>query len=425
MWIGRALIWWGRISLGLLLVGLVRHWSDARANLPTGLMLLSWPLTFLFLLIVFWNHKFRWPFGRLLYPALVPMFLLWILGWYYAFPARWQRFTVTLGAGALVLAGILLPFVSLYPLFHPWRSGSESPITHPVGTIYTIPETGEPVAQLVSYHLIEPYAVPETYFPLELCWKPLSRTDTPQSVFVQLLDLSPLEQGNPPAVWGRRETYPGLGNLPTDRWALGETFCDTLLVWVYEDTPTPLGAAIEVGFIDRETGVRLQTTTAEGDPMDLAFSGSLSILADETVPDTQHKPFYTWDDAIALNQVHIAVADTTTLTLTWQSRRAVPYDATMFLHVIEAGDTASGDIVAQVDRQPLEGRFPTSFWIPGQVITDVVTLPPVEAPSAVNLGLYTWPSLQRLPVVDVSGSPQPGDMIVLPLPAERTGVTWP
>ena len=105
-----------------------------------------------------------------------------------------------------------------------------------------------------------------------------------------------------------------------------------------------------------------------------------------------------------------------TLTLTWQSLRAVPYDATMFIHLTGT----DGNIVAQVDRQPLNGRFPTSSWIPGQMITDSITLPrPPEAqnrPLILRLGMYTWPSMRRLPVVNASGSAQRDDAIVIDVP---------
>jgi hypothetical protein len=323
----------------------------------------------------------------------------------------------------------LIPFISIYPLYRPWRGKQAGQVEQSVNIVYADTETGEHIAKLVGYSLPEHYAHPGTYVPIELCWQPLGHTDVPYAVFVQLLDLSQLSTDESPTMWGRRETYPGLGNLPTDRWTLGETFCDTLMTWIYSEAPTPLGAAIEVGFIDPETGNRLQPVDPQGLPLSLAVVGGVSLLPPETSPveltsresvDSPAKEhvLYLLDEAIGLKQVQYTPQSsiTLTLTLTWQSLRPVPYDATVFIHL----KGLDGSILTQVDRQPLEGRFPTSYWLPGQIITDVVSLPPLpEAytePLMLNIGMYTWPSLERLSVTDASGVPQQDNAIVIDVP---------
>jgi 4-amino-4-deoxy-L-arabinose transferase-like glycosyltransferase len=410
IWLDKVLIWWGRVSLALLVVGLLIRFSDVQANLPTLIVLSSWPLTYLFLLLFYWNREFRWPFGRLLFPALAPLFLLLVWGWQWAFPRRWRRPLTALGAGSLVLASALIPYVSLYPLYRPWHGRSAEQVEHPVNTVYVEAEGGKEIARLIGYNLPEPFAAPGTYYPIELCWESLGQTDEPYAVFVQLLDLSQLDAFDAPGIWGRRETYPGLGNLPTSRWALHETFCSTLMTWVYPEAPTPLGAAIEVGFVDPQTAKRLQPVDAQGEPASLTYVGGVPILS-PPLRTSETPPLYVLDGAIGLNQVQFGSA----LTLTWQALSPVPYDATMFVHL--RGE--DGDALAQVDRQPLNGRFPTSYWLPGQVITDVVHLSVPETYSGaltLNIGLYTWPSLVRLPVVDASGTPQRDDMIVVTRP---------
>jgi hypothetical protein len=230
-------------------------------------------------------------------------------------------------------------------------------------------------------------------------------------------------------MWGRRETYPGLGNLPTDRWTLGEAFCDTLMTWIYSEAPTPLGAAIEAGFIEPETGNRLQPVDPQGQPLSLAVVGGVSLLSPETSPaelafkesvesSGEGQVLYLLDEAIGLRQVRYTPQSSSrsALTLTWQSLRPVPYDATVFVHL----KGPDGRMLTQVDRQPLEGRFPTSYWLPGQIITDVLSLPPwpetVTEPLTLNIGMYTWPSLERLPVTDGSGMPQQDNAIVIDVP---------
>jgi hypothetical protein len=182
--------------------------------------------------------------------------------------------------------------------------------------------------------------------------------------------------------------------------------------------PTPLGASIEVGFVDPKTRDRLQATDAEGDLISLPVIGRVPILSSQDLPTIKQTARYVLDDAIGLYQVQLAAnqESSITLTVTWQSLQSVPYDATVFVHLTDA----NGNIVAQTDRQPLNGRFPTSCWIPGQMITDSISLSrPPEAqnkPLALRLGMYTWPSLRRLPVVNVSRSAQRDDMIVIDVP---------
>ena len=60
----------------------------------------------------------------------------------------------------------------------------------------------------------------------------------------------------------------------------------------------------------------------------------------------------------------------------------------VFLHLLDA----SGNVVAQTDRQPLSGLAPTSFWEPGERLRDAYTIPlPADlAPDSyrIKVGFY-------------------------------------
>jgi hypothetical protein len=375
-------------------------------------------LTFLVLLVGYWAPKTSSPFGRFLFPAITSTLFLLVWGWHLTFSLAWRhlaRFVITLCAGGVMVIGILTPWVSLYPLFHPSREWNANHVEHPVGTIYVDTETGKPVARLIGYNLPQSYAAPGGYYPVELCWEPLGQTVSPYTMFVQLLDFSQIDHDSSPSTWGRRETYPGLGSRPTDRWVLHQTFCDPVFVQIFPETPTPLGAAIEVGFMTPDQQERLPAVDEQGNPVDLATIGGVSILSPQDLLQDSLLPEYFLDDAIGLVHVKVAMSDSLTLTLTWQSRKKVPYDATVFVHLKNTDD---GTMVAQVDRQPLDGRFPTSYWLPGQIITDVISLPMPKSkgPLTLNIGLYLWPSVQRLPVKNVSGQPMHDDMIIVDIP---------
>lgn len=73
-------------------------------------------------------------------------------------------------------------------------------------------------------------------------------------------------------------------------------------------------------------------------------------------------------------------------------------------------------LITQLDRQPCAGSYPTSGWKSGEWMVEErrLTLPPDLAPGqyTLALALYHYPSLERLPVTDMAGSPL-GDLATL------------
>ena len=93
----------------------------------------------------------------------------------------------------------------------------------------------------------------------------------------------------------------------------------------------------------------------------------------------------------------LVTGEPVTLTLYWEALQPPAADYTIFVHLHDA----SGELVAQHDGQPAEGRYPTSIWDVGDVVatSHPIILPPdTEGPYLIFAGLYEWPSLERLPV---------------------------
>ena len=99
--------------------------------------------------------------------------------------------------------------------------------------------------------------------------------------------------------------------------------------------------------------------------------------------------------------------------LYWQALASPPRDFTAFVHLLDAG----GVLRAQSDATPRSGTYPTSIWMPGEIIMDsrTLTLPPDAPPGDYHLevGMYEWPSLTRLPMLDTQNRSQ-GDHVALP-----------
>jgi hypothetical protein len=89
------------------------------------------------------------------------------------------------------------------------------------------------------------------------------------------------------------------------------------------------------------------------------------------------------------------------LSFFWQSEIERPLtDAIIFVHA-QTGDALAPQIVAQSDAQPWQGQYPTFIWSKGERIqTDYVinigSTPPAEV--EIWVGMYTFPSRERLPV---------------------------
>jgi mannosyltransferase len=84
-----------------------------------------------------------------------------------------------------------------------------------------------------------------------------------------------------------------------------------------------------------------------------------------------------------------------TVTLVWQATdRARDNDLTVFTHLV----SSAGEIVAQHDGKPGNGKRPTTSWLGGEYITDVHVLrwvKPYEGPSALRIGMYDAKTGQR------------------------------
>lgn len=82
----------------------------------------------------------------------------------------------------------------------------------------------------------------------------------------------------------------------------------------------------------------------------------------------------------------------------WRKSNAFASDPIQFLHLI-----GNGQAVYTNDQQPFGGGFPVSDWPSGVDLMDELPsdLPPGQYD--VYTGLYEWPSLARLNVVDAGG----------------------
>ncbi|MBI2845902.1 MAG: DolP-mannose mannosyltransferase [Chloroflexi bacterium] len=112
------------------------------------------------------------------------------------------------------------------------------------------------------------------------------------------------------------------------------------------------------------------------------------------------------------------------LVLFWQSLEPTADDYHIFIHLIDSrgqlwaqDDGQPTQILAQGDDQTTESPYPTSQWIPWEIVRDVhiISLPPDLPPGEYyfRVGMYQFPTGERLPVVGEDGKPIPNREIVM------------
>lgn len=202
---------------------------------------------------------------------------------------------------------------------------------------------------------------------------------------------------------------PADGLHPTSSWLPGEVVIDHAALLV--------PGAIAAGRYDLEVGVRAPDGGWLGRPQRL---GPLELHAraiSTAIPPMAHRLDARLGESIRLLGYDLTPAtprpgDELTLTLYWQALAGVAESFKVFNHLI----APDGQIAAQRDGYPADGRQPTSGWVAGEVISDVyrIAIPADAPPGRYRLftGMYREADFSRLPAFDRQGQPL-GDAILL------------
>jgi len=134
----------------------------------------------------------------------------------------------------------------------------------------------------------------------------------------------------------------------------------------------------------------------------------MDLILAQPVPLTIHMEIQRSDDlehgvrllGYSLGTRTYRPGETLRITLFWQPLQTIQPNLVVFVHILDP----QGALVAQHDGVPDEGRRPTPFWQPGIVVSDThsIVLPSDLAPGeyTLSVGMYDWPGLQRLHVVN-------------------------
>lgn len=434
-WIYKILRTWTRLSgLGLLVLAIRRLINKppletngaARVAIPPLLITIAWT-GLVAALLTQWILVAGGLQGRLLFPAISALGVLLIAGWTSLVPGRWELAMAAPPVLGLVVLATTTPFLTIAPAYaRPTvlPSSQTPPGAIPVALTYA-----ERV-KLIGYQVAPSVAQPGDQVGVTLYWQVLETVPEDFSVFVHLF-------GRNRQRIATIDTYPGLGNYPTSQWTPGEVIQDVYPIRIAPDAAAPTLVTISVGWYDFY-GTREGIHALDSDGRPTTTAGTFKLIPRTwPEPEPAYRVDANFEDIISLLGYDVkfrAQGDehpeegapsrpSFNLTFYWQCRAPPPANFTVFVHLLDA----DGDIVAQMDRPPLNGDYPTSVWEPGEVISDSLTIPlPVleslkdqASPGALRLrvGLYRSEDGARLPVLDANGH-MIGDAVTSPAPVK-------
>ncbi|MBI3914194.1 MAG: glycosyltransferase family 39 protein [Chloroflexi bacterium] len=119
-------------------------------------------------------------------------------------------------------------------------------------------------------------------------------------------------------------------------------------------------------------------------------------------------------EGIEIANAQVKRGDAVVLLMYWRATAKIDQDNKIFAHLVNA----KGERVDGFDGEPRGGKFPTSQWIPGQLVVDWAILNVADAPAGdyhLEVGLYHAPTMRRLAVLDADGNPVDDKITISPL----------
>ncbi|NLG48944.1 MAG: phospholipid carrier-dependent glycosyltransferase [Chloroflexi bacterium] len=133
------------------------------------------------------------------------------------------------------------------------------------------------------------------------------------------------------------------------------------------------------------------------------------LLTLDEIPSTARGFEVDYGDSIRLvayemEQTSVRPGETIGVTLYWQALKPMERNYSVYAHLFGRAD----EPVGQLNTYPGGGNYPTSQWVPGQVIRDRIEVPVSDDPlgptaARVQVGVYDLETMENLPATDNQG----------------------
>ncbi len=333
------------------------------------------------------------PYGRLLFPSIAAAGVL--VAWGLAQWTRWRVARWTAGAlvGLASVFAALVPWLYLRPAFsHPYLPDGMPEAAQPVDT------SSQGDILLVGYQATTDDLKPGRRLDLTLYWRSTKAPGQRYGVFVQLGLRDPTDKVAEYTGWVGGTLY------PSELWRAGDVVRQTYSLSIPIESPAPALTWLRIGLLDA-MAVRGDTATL----------GPWRMQADTPPAPPECAADYGLGADIRLvgyELVHEPGAQSVAVTLHWLAGSAPAGDHTVFVHLVD-GDHR---VLGQNDSPPRDGSYPTSWWLPGEVILDRHTIPLNEAltgSAQLRVGMYDPATMVRSPAFDGAGQRLLDDIILL------------
>ncbi len=400
-WVLEAILWIGLLGAIYLLAS--GRWAalsgvrdEHRRPFLLSLALLAIWIVVLHISLLRWTLMTPASQGRLIFPSIAAISLLWAWGSCAWPPAPRRPYALWGGCLVPLILAIAVPWTTLQPAYAPppRLAPSEIPVSaRPFGATY-----GEAI-ELLAYE-IQPKAVsPGQEIWVTLYWRALAPMDENYSMYLHLF-------GREGHKIGFRDSYAGMGKYPTSRWQPGEIIRDTYALRVAPEAQAPVAAELEVGLYRLDTMERLPCYDAQRQLVGRTVLARVKIEGPGAEAMPSHALDVTLGQGVRLLGYDLAAAevrpgDAVPVVLYWETA-PLPEDYQVLVHLL----AADGALIGQGDGPPLQGEYPTSYWGAGEHLVDAHTLLVSEqAPvgeAQLCVGLYSLMDGRRLPVHGVS-----------------------
>jgi len=248
------------------------------------------------------------------------------------------------------------------------------------------------VLSLQNFRTVEDHIKRGNNLHVQLDWESESDIDTDYRLQFDLLDASDGQR------WPiANNLQPMRGGNPTQQWLAGDSITDDHTLTIPDDV-TPGFYLLQLVVSGQDGPVPI--TAAGGAPLSQIVVGPIQV--GDSIADIQ-EPLYPVNASFAENvdligyDMELKGDNSLVVTAYWQATDEISSDYTIFAHLL----SPEGTLVAQHDGSP---PLPTSSWAPGVRVIDSHTLVLPEKLTGndyqLRLGLYHWPDLARVPVVD-------------------------
>lgn len=220
------------------------------------------------------------------------------------------------------------------------------------------------------------------------------------------LRLIPVDGGEAVELWHGRPVH---DTYPTAQWSSGTTLLDPYSLRIPTDMlPGSYTLTLTVRDADQDALI--------GEPLALIQVQIAEVDRRTIVPPISHPLQANLGDQVELlgydlDRTEAQAGETLHLTLYWRALSEMETSYTVFTHLLDGGEQIRG----QQDNPPLRGTYPTTLWMPGEIIVDPYDITiKADTPSGlhvIEIGLYDPADLSRLPILDATGVI--GDRILL------------